>query len=116
MDPLHADAALLAARNGLARAYLAVFEFLRHRALSGDIVAQGIERELSNPILPAPTHLAVRRWLSSVVAEPRLFNRATDPYTARDLLAHLDAVERRDPTVWPTVYVEVVAGLRGRRP
>ena len=66
-------------------------------------------------VLPAPAHLAVRRWLSSVVAEPRLFNRATDPYTAQNLLNHLNAVENQHPTLWPTVYVEVVTALRGGR-
>lgn len=116
MDPLHPDPATLAARNGLTRAYLAVFQFLRQRAATGDIVAQGIERELTNPLLPAPTHVAVRRWLSGVVAEPRLFNRATDPYTARDLMNHLNAVENHNPALWPSVYVEVVTALRGGHP
>lgn len=113
MDPSSLDPAVLAARNGLTRAYLAVFQFLRQRAATGDIVAQGIERELTNVLLPAPTHQAVRRWLSGVVAEPRLFNRATDPYTARRLMNQLNAAETHDPGVWPTVYNEVVTGLRG---
>ena len=116
MDPMHADPAVMAARNGLTRAYLAIFEFLERRAVTGDIVAQGIQRELTSPVLPAPTHQMVRRWLSGVVAEPRLFNRATDPYTAQNLQNHLNAVETQHPALWPTVYVEVVTGLRGGRP
>ena len=54
MDPMHADPAILAARNGLTRAYMAIFEFLRHRALTGDIVAQGIERSSRTWSSPRP--------------------------------------------------------------
>jgi len=111
-DPTHADAATQAARHGLIRNYQQVFELVRRRARGGDVVAHGFERELTHAYLPPPTHLAVRRWLAAVAAERALFNRASDPWIARQLLADMQAWETRAPAISAWVWAEVVATVR----
>jgi hypothetical protein len=106
------DAALQANRNGLARNYLEVFEFVRRRARGGDAVAHGFERELTNAYLPPPDHQMVRRWLANVTAERRLFNRSSDPWVAQQLLADMQAWETRVPGISAAVWAEVVTALR----
>ena len=112
MDPTQPDPATLAARNLLASAYLQVFAFARERARTGDIVAQGIERELTRSVLPPPTQQMVRRWLANVSAEARLFNRSAVPYTASNLLNRVNAAVARAGGMGRSVWVEVVTGIR----
>lgn len=115
--PADPDPAALAARHGLVRSYAQVLGFVRQRAAGGDVVALGFERALSHLYLPAPTRLAVKRWLAQVAAEPRLFNRASDPWVAQRLQAELQAVEARAPGITEMVWAEVVASARaGDRP
>ncbi len=114
MDASNPAVAELAARNGLARIYLQVFDYVGQRAAAGDRVALGIQRELTLPTLPPPTHAQVRTWLGSVAAEPRRWiNTRADPYIARNLLNYLNAAETRAGALGPQTWVEVITALRG---
>jgi hypothetical protein len=111
-EPVESDAAARADRNGLARSYVEVFDFVRRRARGGDVVARGFERELTNAYLPPPDHRMVRRWLADVTAERRLFDRSSDPWVAQQLLADMQAWETRAPGASAAIWAEVVTALR----
>ena len=111
-QPVPGDAATLAARRSLVRTYQRVFTFMHQRALAGDVVARGFERELGHTFLPLPSRADVRRWLSGVGAVPRVFNPATDPWIGRQLMNEMRAVEARSPLLTEQVWVEVATAVR----
>jgi hypothetical protein len=100
------------AQSILARTYLAIFGFIGQRAGQGDLTALSFERQLTQAVMPYPSHALVRSWLAAVASERQLVRRTSDMWVARDLINKLNVAESRAGALGPQTWVELVTAIR----